>query len=138
MVVLLAGLLATTQTLHWTLVLVPVVLMPALLVAMGVSWFLASLGTYVRDVGQFVGVAMQAVLFTTPIFWPAHAAPEFLRPMLWVNPLAPVVEGFRRVVLYGQMPDFAALGVWTVLGGVVAWAGYVFFVYTKRGFADVI
>lgn len=138
MIVLVSGLVLFLHTLHWTMVLIPIVLLPLLLLAMGMSWFLASLGTYVRDVGQFVGVAIQAVLFMTPIFWPAHAAPKFLQPLLWINPLAPVVEGFRKVTLYGEMPDFLALGIWTCLTAVIAWTGYMFFVYTKRGFADVM
>jgi len=138
MVVLVVGMVLFLHTLPWTIVLVPVVLLPMLFLAMGISWFLSSLGTYVRDVGQFVGVAMQAMLFMTPIFWPSHAAPPFLKPLLWVNPLAPVVDGFRKVALFGEMPDFSALGIWTVVTGGVAWAGYMFFAYTKRGFADVI
>lgn len=126
------------QTVSWTLVFLPVVMLPLVLLTVGLSWMLSAVGTYVRDIGQFVGVVVQAMIFLTPVFWPAHRAPGFMQPIIWANPLAAVVEGFRACAILGEVPDLLRLGVWTVVTAGVAWAGYVFFAYVKRGFADVV
>lgn len=139
LVILVLGIAAARAgAVPWTIVLVPVVLLPLVLLTLGTSWLLASLGTYVRDIGQFISVALQALLFMSPVFWPASKAPAFLVPLLHLNPLAPVVEGFRQAAVFGVVPHWGALGAWTVGAGLFAWVGYVFFMYTKRGFADVM
>lgn len=136
--VLVLGVAALLHTLSWTIVFLPLVLLPLVLLTAGASWLLAAVGTYVRDIGQFVGVAVQALIFLTPVFWPPHRAPGFLQPLIVANPLAAVVEGFRACAVLGELPDFATLGVWTAVTGAFAWLGYVFFAYVKRGFADVL
>ena len=93
---------------------------------------------YLRDVGHAIGVLVQALLFFTPIFYPVSAAPEWLRPLLALNPLSTVVAGFRATLLgEGTMP-WAAWGIWTALAALVAYAGYYCFVANEPGFADVL
>jgi len=134
----LIGLLVFYPTVHWTVVLLPVVLVPLLALALGVSWFLASLAVFVRDVSNLVVIVVsQLLFFMTPIFYRA----EDLKDWAWlarINPLAVVVESARDVVLYGRMPDWRALGAVMVLGLIVMQLGYAWFVKSKRGFADVL
>lgn len=125
----------------WTTVLFPLVMLPLVLLAAAVSWVLGSLGTYIRDIAQFVGLVLTAVLFLSPIFWPVVKASEKIRPFLGINPLTPVEEATRSVLVKGAAPTAEVcvqLGVWAVLAGILAWGAHAFFVYTKRGFADVI
>jgi lipopolysaccharide transport system permease protein len=124
--------------LPWTIVLLPVVLFPLMLVSLGVAWFLAATGVYVRDVAQTTGIVTTVMLFMSPIVYPASALPEHLRPLLNFNPLTFPVEQAREVMVWGQLPDLAGLGIYTVGAIVVAFLGLAWFQRTRNGFADVL
>jgi len=118
--------------------LLPLVLLPLLLFTMGVTWLLAALGVYLRDVGQLVGIATTALLFLSPVFYPAVAMPGEFRWLLIVNPLTPAVEATRGLLLAGALPDWSTLAGDLALGAAFAWLGFAWFQKTRRGFADVL
>jgi lipopolysaccharide transport system permease protein len=134
----LIGLLVFYPAVHWTVVLLPVVMLPLLALALGISWFLASLAVFVRDVSNLVVILVaQLLFFMTPIFYRA----EDLKQWAWlarINPLAVIVEAARDVTLYGRLPDWTSLGAVLVLGLIVMQFGYAWFIKSKRGFADVL
>lgn len=136
--VLMGAQLLFTGSLPWTVVLLPVVLMPAVFLSLGAMWLLASLGVFVRDIGQAVGIVMQVVFFATPILYSIEAIPESMRPFILFNPLAPIVENFRRVLLWGTLPSFKGLLLWSLATGAFMLLGYLWFMKTKKAFADVI
>lgn len=136
--VLVAAHLLVSGRLHWTLVFVPVVVLPLLLLTLGLSWLLASLGVFIRDISHLVMLALQVLMFVTPIFYAMEALPEAVRPLLCLNPLTAVVEDMRRVVLWGLLPDWPRLVVWVAVDGAVMVLGYAWFATTKRAFADVL
>jgi len=121
-----------------TALLFPVVLIPLFMLTMGVSWFLASLGVFLRDVTQVVGVAVTALLFLTPIFYPLTALPARFLKLFYLNPLTFVVEYARAVLIYGVMPDWQFWGVLTALSALAMWLGFIWFQKTRKGFADVL
>jgi len=123
----------------WTVVLIPLVLLPIVCLALGLSWFLSSLGVFVRDIGNLVVVLVsQLLFFLTPVFYRIENMPEALRPFASLNPLAHVVEGARRVLVRGEQPNWAALGIVMLVGLVTMQLGYAWFMKSKRGFADVL
>ena len=122
----------------WTMLLLPLVMLPLVLFTLGISFFLASLGVYIRDTSYVVGVVLQMLFFATPIFYPISAVPKDLRWILECNPLTVFIEQARRVFLYGMMPDWGFLGIAAVISVVVLQLGFFFFSQTKRGFADVL
>lgn len=134
----LIGVFAFYPKVYWTIVLLPVVIAPMLALALGIAWFLASLAVFVRDTGNVVAIIVgQLLFFMTPIFY----RPEDLKEWAWLsrlNPLATVVDSSRRVVLYGQQPDWQALAGVLIVGLVVMQLGYAWFIKSKRGFADVL
>jgi lipopolysaccharide transport system permease protein len=136
--VLLAVRLAMERTLPWTVVLAPVVLVPLVLLTLGVAWFLASLGVFVRDIHYLVMLLLQVLVFVTPVFYPLEAVPEGFRAVLSINPLHPVVDDLRRVVLWGRLPEWPRFAVSLVVGGATALLGHAWFMRTRRAFADVI
>lgn len=121
-----------------TFVWLPVVLVPLLLVTLGVSWLLASLGVYLRDVGQVTALFTTALMFLSPVFYPASSLPGHLQPLFRVNPLTPVIEMLRDTMMWGQPPSATTLAVTYGLGLVVAAAGFAWFQKTRKGFADVL
>ena len=138
LIVLLLMLLVVHSSLNWTMVFFPLVLSPVILLTIGISWFLASLGVFLRDVGQFVGILVTAVLFMSAIFYPPSALPESVRSYVLLNPLAFAVEQTRTVVIRGGVPDWWRLTAYLAASVVVAWFGFVWFQKTRSGFADVL
>lgn len=123
---------------HPTVVLLPLVLAPLILFILGLSWALASLGVYIRDVGQFIGLMITVMMFLTPIFYPASALPAAYQPLIYLNPLTPTIEMTRSILFWGKLPDFNMLGVTTFVATFVAWLGFAWFQKTRKGFADVL
>lgn len=121
-----------------TALLFPLVILPLLFFTMGLTWLLASIGVYLRDVGQVVSVVTMALLFMTPIFYPMSALPEAYRRFLQFNPLALVIEQVRDVLIWGRIPSAIAWVACLVVGLLVGSLGFAWFQKTRRGFADVL
>lgn len=137
-VLLLFGSLFILKNIPWTIIFLPVTLVPLLLFSGGISFLLASLGVYLRDMQQIVGVVTQILFFMTPIFYPISIVPEKLRWILQLNPLSTIVEQTRRLFLYGQTPDPLLCFAVLFFSFVVFQLGLAWFVKTKKGFADVM
>src|SRR5215470_19352520 len=136
--VLLAAQLVFQHALAWTVAFLPIVLVPLLFATMGFAWFLSSIGVYVRDIGQTIGIFTTVLLFLSPIFYPVEALPENYRILLLLNPLTYVIGDARRVLIWGQPPDWTGLMIYAAASFVVAWLGFGWFQRTRRGFADVV
>jgi lipopolysaccharide transport system permease protein len=123
---------------NWTAIFLPLVLLPLAILTMGLSWFLASIGVYLRDVAQTIGIVTTVMLFLSPIFYPVAALPEEYRLLLHLNPLSFIIEQARDVLVWGKPPDWMGLSVYLVCAIMVAWLGLSWFQKTRRGFADVL
>ena len=135
----LLGFLAIVQgSVSWTVVLLPIVWLPFVLLTMGLCWFLAATGVYLRDISQVVGIATTAMLFLSPIFYPITALPEAYRAWLYMNPLTFILEQVRAVSIFGITPDWLGLAFYLIGSIGVAALGFAWFQKTRRGFADVI
>lgn len=124
--------------LHWTVIFAPLVLLPLVILTLGIGWMLASLGVFLRDVGQTIGLITTVLMFLTPIFYPVTAVPERFRPFIMANPLTFIIEQAREVLIWGHLPNWIGLGIYTLVATVIAWAGYAWFQKTRKGFADVL
>jgi lipopolysaccharide transport system permease protein len=116
----------------------PIILLPFLLLVMGLSWFLASLGVFVRDIGQVIGMLMTVFMFMCPIFYPLSALPESIAQYLYLNPLTLIVDQVRTVLITAGQPDWLKLGYYSLIAIFFAWSGWFWFIKTRKGFADVL
>lgn len=137
------GILLIGQTIFigpppWTALLVPLILAPFVLLIMGLSWLFASIGMFLRDLQQAVGVVLSVTMFLSPIFYSLTKVDESIRGFFYLNPLTFVIEQFRNVMLWGRLPDWGGLAIYAAVAGLTAWLGYVWFQKTRKGFADVI
>lgn len=136
---LLLGVLLVTQgRLPWTIVLLPLVIIPQLLLTAGFGWFLASLGVFIRDITHVLGLILTIWMFLTPIVYPERLVPASFLPVLRVNPFTAVVTGYRNLVLDGTLPAPATWGYLVGLSLAAFFLGYHWFVRSKKAFADVI
>jgi lipopolysaccharide transport system permease protein len=136
--VLFVGILIFKHFIHWTALLLPLVWLPMMMCTLGCGYFLASLGVFVRDMGAVIGVLTTMLFFLTPIFYPISAVPQQFRIFCRINPIAIFVEDARRVVLWGLSPDWPWFFFGMVLSAAVLIFGFVWFMKTKHGFADVL
>lgn len=136
--VLLAAFLLFNGYLHWTAIFIPIILAPLVILTLGLAWILASLGVFLRDVGQTIGIITMVMMFLAPVFYPVTAIPEEIRPWIMANPLTFIIEQAREVLIWGRLPDWSGLGFYTASAIATAWAGYAWFQKTRKGFADVI
>lgn len=121
-----------------TALLLPLVLLPLALFSLGLTWFLAALGVYLRDLRLAVGLVTSLLMFLSPIFYPIAAVGEGMRGVLSANPLTPVLEASKDVLFWGRVPDAAVLGGLLLVSCLVAWAGWAAFQKLRGGFADVV
>lgn len=121
-----------------TAVFFPLLLLPLVFGTIGVAWFLAAIGVYLRDIDQVIVVFTTALLFVSAVFFPITALPERYQIFLRVNPLAILIEEGRKVLIFGQLPNFTVWSVLLVLGALTAWGGFAWFQKARKGFADVI
>lgn len=136
--VLLAAFFIFNGYLHWTAILTPLVLLPLVILTLGLAWLLASLGVFLRDVGQTIGLVTTVLMFLAPVFYPISAVPERFRPIIMANPLTFIIEQAREVLIWGHMPDWIGLGIYTFAASMISWAGFAWFQKTRKGFSDVL
>lgn len=136
--VMLLAFLLFNGFVHWTAVLTPLVLFPLVVLTLGFAWMLASLGVFIRDVGQTIGIITTVMLFLAPVMYPITAVPAGFRPFIMANPLTFIIEEARKVLVWGELPNWAGLGLYLIIASLVAWLGYAWFQKTRKGFADVI
>lgn len=123
-----------STTLYWF----PLVLLPLVMLTLGLAWFLASFGVYVRDVGQIMSVLLQVLMFLSPIFYSIDHVPPAFRKAMLINPLTVIVESTRNTLLWSRPPEWRWLAAVTIASFIVMQMGYAWFMKTRRGFADVL
>jgi lipopolysaccharide transport system permease protein len=138
LLVLLLAELAVGHGIPWTVVLIPMVILPLVFVVMGMTWFISATSVYVRDIAQMTGVFASALMFLAPVFYPLSSLPEQYRAWMYLNPLTFIIEQARGVLIAGTLPDWGALGGYFLLSLLFAWIGFWWFQRSRRGFSDVI
>ena len=104
----------------------------------GFAWWMAALGTYLRDINQVLTPIVTAALFLGPILYPMSVFNEAVRPWLVLNPVTVPAEALRDALIWGNQPDWAQLGIFSAVALVIFVSGWKFFDFTRGGFADVL
>jgi lipopolysaccharide transport system permease protein len=138
MLVLVTFILLFSHYIHWTVVLLPFVWSPLILFTMGVCWFLAATGVFIRDISQIIGVLTTIIMFLSPVFYPITALPADMQSLFQFNPIAFILEQTREIIIMGHTPEWFKLSYHFVFGFVVAALGFAWFQKSRRGFADVL
>jgi len=123
----------------WSLNLLaaPLLVLALGFIALGVGTLLSALNVAYRDFRYVIPFLVQVWMFATPVVYPASLVPEDWRWLLYVNPMAGVVEGFRSAFL-GLPFDIEGLGISFAIGAALFMAGVLHFNRVERRFADII
>jgi lipopolysaccharide transport system permease protein len=121
-----------------SVLLVPLILLPFVVLTAGLVWLVSALGVYLRDIGQLMGIVSSLLMFLAPVFYPLQAVPEAFAGYLYLNPITFVVEQLRNAAIWGRPIDWAGWGLYCGVAYAVAWLGLAAFQRMRRGFADVL
>ncbi len=136
--ILIAGRLLVMGSLSPMVLLLPLILIPLLCLTLGLAWILASLGVFIRDTAYAVTIITQILFFMSPIFYPIEAIPKRFRFIIQINPLSSILENFRNVLIWDRLPDFGGWCLQLFISLGIFIIGYMWFMKTKSGFADVV
>lgn len=134
----LVGVAAFGPGLSWDALWLPVILLPMIPLALGIAWFFAALGVFLRDINQIIGLATMALMYASALFFPVSAIPPQAWTFLRLNPLLLTVELARDAVLWHRPMDPAHLAYVAGFSLVTCVAGFLFFKKTSPAFADVL
>ncbi len=136
--VFLCFLVALRGHVPWTVGWLPALLIPQILFTLGVCWFLAALGVFVRDLAQVIGFILTLWFFITPICYPEQSVPAAAVAILSKNPMYVLVRAYRAIFLEGHRPDLIPLLVFWMAGVAMFLCGHAWFYKLRKTFADVI
>ncbi len=124
--------------LPWTVLLLPLILVPQLLFTLGLCYLMAVAGAYVPDVREGLRALVRASFFVTPIIWPVSRVPEDWRFLVDYNPLAILVESYRDLILEGDLPAATSYAYFSLVALTLFVLGFAAFNRVKHNFADLI
>lgn len=136
--ILLVGAAIFAESLSWTMLLLPLIWVPYIIMMTGVSFILASLGVFFRDLAQMCMLITQIAYLMTPIFYSPEMVPTEIQIVLKINPIAWFVSETRAIFIFKQLPNFGVLGILFCISIIIFYAGYCCLLKTEKGFADVL
>lgn len=114
----------------------PLVLLVQYVLLIGISFIVSSLTVYVRDLQHFIGVVLQLLFYATPIAYSSKNLPENFKWILQYNPMTYIIDSFRDIFYYQQMPNLNALMGVLAFSVVLCLIGYFVFNKLQKGFAE--
>jgi ABC-type polysaccharide/polyol phosphate export permease len=124
--------------LHATVAWVPALLALQIVFTLSVILVTSAVQVRFRDVGHAMPLLVQLWMFISPVAYPLESVPERLRFLYLLNPMAGLIDGYRRVLLHGRQPDFGHLAISAAVSLVLICLAYLLFKRAERTFADVI
>lgn len=118
------------------LLLMPLLILIQYLITLALTFVLSALTVFVRDVDHFVSVALTLGFYATPIVYQASMLPEKFQWVLNFNPMAQLVEAYRAILYYHQLPNFTMLGLWGILSIILLILGYIIFKNLEKSFVE--
>ncbi len=123
-----------TSSILW----LPIVIMPLIILSIGIGWIVSALGVFIRDISQFMGVITSLLLFLSPVFFSITSIPESFREFIEYNPLTLIIGEFRKILITGDSPDLVSLFKYFLCSSVFALLAFIIFRKLRKGFADVL
>jgi ABC-type polysaccharide/polyol phosphate export permease len=127
-----------TFTPHVTLFFLPVVLLVQITLTVGAGMLLAMANLFYRDVRQVFGVAIQLWMFISAVVVPVPQDGSLLARLIALNPLVPIIGGYRDCVIYGRWPEPGAFIYACMVSLALLFGGWLCFRRASYRFAECI
>jgi lipopolysaccharide transport system permease protein len=127
-----------THSLHWTVLLFPLTVLPVIFLTLGISWMLSTIGVIARDMNYIINLIMTVCMFFSPLFYPVSMLPAKIQHFIFLNPIALGIEQARQVLVDGVLPAWQPWIIYFVVSFAIMVLGYLFFRTARREFSDVI
>ncbi len=137
-VILLLGQLLINREFHWTMVQLPLIILFQFILTLGISWVVASLGVFLKDISQIVTLLLMIMFFMTPIMYPISIFPPSLVRWIHLNPIMLIITSYRNLILEGEWIAILTLAKLLGISSLFFLAGLFWFIKTKKLFIDVI
>ena len=126
--------ITVTLTILW---MIPLLLLQ-MVFSLGMISLLSAIHVNFRDIGHGLSLLSQLWMFATPVAYPLSVVPKWILPIYMLNPMTPIIDGYRRAILHGKPPDFGALAVAAIIIVVCCGVALTVFKRAEGTFADVI
>ncbi|MCS6881934.1 MAG: ABC transporter permease [Oscillochloridaceae bacterium] len=122
----------------WTIIFLPLLLTIQVLFTVGISLAAAAINVFYRDVRFIIPLALQIWMYLSPVIYPTSLVPERLQFFYFLNPMATLIESYRRIIFFNQPPDWFYLSITIAITTVVVLISYWYFKRVECLFADLI
>lgn len=119
-----------------SLLALPVVITVQYLFTLGLAYLVATLNVMFRDTQHLLELLLRLYMFLNPIFYTIDHVPAEYRDIYRLNPMVPLFEAYRAVLMKGEQPDWTALAGIALLGGVFLVVGRMIFHHFSARFVD--
>jgi len=120
----------------WTILYVPVLLLVQVIFTAGIGLLIAMANLFLRDVKYLFEIVLTVWMFATSVIYPLENIGGRLGVLLQLNPMTPIIDGYRATILRGQTPDFAAVAIAGALAVVTLAVGWLIFHRAEYQFAE--
>lgn len=135
-IIILAFVIFSGVGLSWYLLLYPFVLLVQYVLLLGISFIVSSITVYFRDLEHIIGIVLLAAFYGTPIVYKLEQLPANLQIIMKLNPMTHIINGYRDIFYYHQMPNMKILGILLGISLVLTIIGYFVFKKLQKGFAE--
>ena len=135
-IIILAFVIFSGVGLSWYILLYPFVLLVQYVLLLGISFIVSSITVYFRDLEHIIGIILLAAFYGTPIVYKLEQLPANLQIIMQLNPMTHIINGYRSIFYYHQMPDMKILGILLAMSVGLTVIGYFIFKKLQKGFAE--
>ncbi len=135
-IIIIGFVLLTGVGISWLIIFYPLLLLAQYILLIGISLIVSCITVYFRDLQHFIGVFLQLLFYGTPIVYSIETIPERFRWILNLNPMTHIIEGYRDIFYYQQMPNINSVFIIIAVGILVTIIGYALFNKLQKRFAE--
>ncbi|MFA5407234.1 MAG: ABC transporter permease [Bacilli bacterium] len=120
----------------WYILLFPVILIAQYILLLGITFILSSVTVYARDLEHIISVLLMVLFYGTPIVYSMDMVPASMKSLLILNPMTPIINAYRDILFYKQMPNIVDLGIIISVALLIFYIGLAIFRKLQRNFAE--
>lgn len=134
--IILLFLLFSGIGISWYALLLPVIAIVQYILTLGIIFIVSSINVYVRDAEYIIGFMLSMLFYATPVLYSSTLFPEKVRWILYLNPMTTIINSYRDIFYYQQLPDLFILFIVFVVSLIILLLGILIFKKLEKGFAE--